>query len=1139
MSDISPPPSSALRVLLVEDDEDDYVLTRGLLASIDSVKVELSWAPGYDEGLALVRARSFDVVLLDYRLGRHTGLDFLGRLPLEGVPPVILLTGQQSDGTDVQAMRLGAADYLSKDGLNSTMLERAIRYAVERYQAQMARSDAERSYELLVDSVGAIVWRCDPVSLGITFVNRAAEEMLGYPVSRWTAEPSFWTRHIHEEDRKLAAAACAAAAAERSPQTFNCRMTAADGGVVWLRTTVRAVSRSGQLELAGVMVDITAIKEAEEKLRLLDRALAAVGEGILITDAGQEDDPIIYVNPAFERITGYGAGEVLGRNCRFLQGEGTRPRDIAALRAAVKSRHPRSGEILNYRSDGTPFWNRLSIVPIRNDAGQVTHFVGVQRDVTRQRAAREELEASHTLLRTIIDGTPDAVFAKDVHGRYLLVNRAAAEILGRDPGEVIGRTDEELLGAESGEVFREADLRVIASGEPHVTEESAATSVGMRTYHALKSPIRGPDGQVRGVVGISRDITERREMEEALRRSNELFELVLRATNDVIWDWDVVSQTVRWSEGITRTFGYPPPETTSLEWWGDRVHPDDAERVLRTLHQALEDTGVWAQEYRYRRADGSYVVVLDRGQVLHDANGAPIRMIGSMQDITERQRLVAALEQSEAHYRRLVSRAPQAIYAVDSAGRFAEANPAAAELLQRPLEEVVGLDFLAVIASEDQARALELFEGIMSGRQETAQSELRIVRPSGEKRQVFIDGVPIRDDAGQVIGGHGLARDITEEREQDQRVRRAERLATVGTLVGGVAHELNNPLAAVVGLTGLLLMDDQPAALRADLETIQREAKRMGEIVANLRRLSRDSAASTRAREAVDLNDVVRHILRTRSYSLRTQNVEVREDLDPALPAVLADRGQLEQVVLNLVVNAEQAMHGRPGSVLIVRTRRGIGGVSIHVVDNGGGMDNAVLQRIFDPFFTTKKPGEGTGLGLSLVHNMVAEHGGDIQVDSTLDSGTTFRIDLPALTEVGEHSREVAEGGSQAPPAPLRVLVVDDEDAVRSVIARYLRRRGHAVDEAADGAEALRLIEAASAPHEVIISDLRMPGVGGAEFLSHLRARGDGIAHRLVFLTGDTAREDLDAAAADMDVPVLTKPIELEALGRWVEQRAR
>ncbi|HEV2146450.1 MAG TPA: ATP-binding protein [Longimicrobiaceae bacterium] len=234
------------------------------------------------------------------------------------------------------------------------------------------------------------------------------------------------------------------------------------------------------------------------------------------------------------------------------------------------------------------------------------------------------------------------------------------------------------------------------------------------------------------------------------------------------------------------------------------------------------------------------------------------------------------------------------------------------------------------------------------------------------------------------------------EAEPGTRVPRAERLASLGALVSGAAHELNNPLAAIKSFAQLLLLDERPAEDREALEAIEREAARAASIVADLRLAVRQTERSAGARTPVQLNEVVRQVLALRGYALQTHGVEVRDDLAGDLPLVLAVRGELEQVVLNLVLNAEHALAGHPGERrLEVRTRPGALGVSLHVVDSGPGIPEDHLERIFDPSWTTPEPGKGTGLGLGPVHGIVAEHGGTIRVHSEPGRGAAFTVELP------------------------------------------------------------------------------------------------------------------------------------------------
>ena len=505
---------------------------------------------------------------------------------------------------------------------------------------------------------------------------------------------------------------------------------------------------------------------------------------------------------------------------------------------------------------------------------------------------------------------------------------------------------------------------------------------------------------------------------------------------------------------------------------------------------------------------------------------------GIARDITDKQELMAEMRLLHLALGSL----SQGVSIVDESGRVVFVN--------RAYTEILGIG--------SAAAAQEYLDGLVLDAEAREQNEeiLRATREQGEWSGLVWR--PRMDDARRVPldlfvsavevpqGGciFTIVQDATDRLDRERHLRRAERLAGLGTLVGGVAHELNNPLTAIKGFSSLMLMDARTADDREALEVMKREADRAAQIVANLRRLARGTQEEDVPRERVDLNEVVRHVLQVRGYSLGTHNIGVVSELDPELPPILGDRGQMEQVLLNLVVNAEQALAGRPEPRLVLRTLRCERGVSVHVTDNGPGIPARELERIFDPFFTTKAPGEGMGLGLALVHGMVADHGGRVHVDSEAGEGTTFRIDFPRAAD--EPHREQAPAPADVEPSePLRVLVVDDEDSIRRTLARFLGRRGHSVSVAAEGGEALRLVDEAEDGFDVILSDVRMPGLSGDLLHARLRERGDGMDRRLIFMSGDALGDQTADALAGAEVPVILKPFDMDALARTVEAVGR
>jgi PAS domain S-box-containing protein len=869
--------------------------------------------------------------------------------------------------------------------------------------------------------------------------------------------------------------------------------------------------------------------------------------------------------------------------------------------------------------------------------------------------AQEQFREAALSYRSLWDSLTDLVYILDLDGHVLTVNDAVVARYGYRPEEVLGSTPAILAApglVDLDQMF--TAIRRAVDGETQRFEFWAQTKDG-EIFPKEVVLNRGEYFGAPVVIAVARDITKRKEAEVAIRESEERFRQLAEGVNEVFWLYDFATQQtiyvnprfhVIWGRTLEELYEEPGG-------WASTLHPADRDRVVAQME--LRRGQEYEMEYRIVRPDGEVRWIRDRGYPIRDALGRVYRTAGVAEDITEQKRVEAERAAAEAHYRRLVMRAPHAIFVIDAKGYLTEVNPAGAEIMDLLPTELLGRHFSEVLAPEDVENGRATVAELMAGMIDHVEVELSAARPSGERRTLALILTGIVED-GAVIGIHGTARDITEERARqeevrllasalecleegvtisrfdgqilyansrhakllgydreagglpnaaefipdeaerrtmeemyrtvaelgtwtgrvrrrardgrvirmelivsrvdrenkdsvvfnisrdigteilkEQQLRRVERLASVGTLIGGVAHELNNPLHAIRNFAELLLMEERGSEDQEALDIIKREADRAAKIVSDLRLIARETQEGDGAREAVDLNDIVHHVLKVRRYSLETGNVVVQEEFSPDLPSVLANRGEIEQVVMNLAVNAEQAMAGQKRERrLVVRTRATSGGASVHVIDTGPGIPHWQLERIFDPFFTTKAPGEGTGLGLSLVHGIVAEHGGEIHVDSKVGKGTEFRVDLPrapfaAPAPVAEH----------VPPPTARslsVLVVDDEDSVRRVSARYLRRMGHEVDSAMDGGEALRLLD--NRHYDVILSDLRMPGLSGEDLFHHLRDRGGGLERRLIFMTGDAASEQAARMLAAAEVPVLIKPVSLEALSRAIERVA-
>jgi PAS domain S-box-containing protein len=514
--------------------------------------------------------------------------------------------------------------------------------------------------------------------------------------------------------------------------------------------------------------------------------------------------------------------------------------------------------------------------------------------------------------------------------------------------------------------------------------------------------------------------------------------------------------------------------------------------------------------------------------------------------IADREHTEEQLQQSEERYRSLIERAYYGIYRSSVGGRFLEVNDALVRMLAyESADELLQLDIntaLYVDVSERDA----IVQLARSG-QLPDWMEVKWLRKDGAVITVRVTAQPRYTRTGEIEYFEGIAEDVTSRHRQEEMLRRSERMASLGTTLAGVAHELNNPLTAVIGFAQIMLREERSADDRSGLETIYREAARAARIVKDLLTFTRRQEATRPGR--VDVNAVVEYIVSTRRYSLETRGVRCVMRLAPEMPLVAGDASQLEQVVLNLIVNAEHALSealDAPRSAEGDTSPRGTIGIStsvdrdlvvVEVADTGCGIPPDDMTRIWDPFWTTKAEGEGTGLGLSVVHGIVSAHSGSIDVQSTVGAGTTFTLRFPRSRDGVSRVtpvRGTAVVNDAHAAQPLDVLVIDDESSITTFLSQYLGSRGHAVLTAQSGPQALTIARAGA--FDVIVCDLRMPGMDGLETMRALRAMPNGDRPRYILSTGATlGAAVLDAAEALRVDAVVPKPYDIEQLRRAVE----
>jgi PAS domain S-box-containing protein len=631
------------------------------------------------------------------------------------------------------------------------------------------------------------------------------------------------------------------------------------------------------------------------------------------------------------------------------------------------------------------------------------------------------------------------------------------------------------------------------------------------------------------VQATVRDITVRKRAEEMLRASEERFRIAAEMANDIIYEWDL-KQSVEWSGKIDEMLGYEPGKfPRTLDGWAASVHPDDLEHTMAGIQAHLEGGAPYAVEYRVRRKDGIYRWWSARGAVARTPDGKPVRWIGSVTDITARKQA----EERNREQASLLDNANEAIYvtALDctilywNRGSERTYGWTSAEALSRKTTELTSPD----LAATEALTAVLLKEGRWLG-------ERWQMTKSGGMVEVFSRLTLVRNEQGQRQSVFVIDTDITEKKQLEAQFLRSQRLESIGALASGIAHDLNNVLAPI--LMGAPLVREKVKDQTAShlLEIMESSAKRGAAIVRQVLTFARGVEGKRAPLQP-------RHLLwEQERLAAETfpKGIRVESDVAADLWPVLGDATQLHQALMNLCINARDAMPG--GGVLtleaanIVLSKEAaekIPGAQpgsfacLRVTDTGTGIPPEIQAKLFEPFFTTKAVGKGTGLGLSTALGIVRSHGGFVRVASKVGQGSTFELYLPAVP-----AEQVAVKKDSATPWPRAlgegILVVDDEAAIREVVRQTLKEFGYRVITAAHGTEALRIFQERRQEIQVVLTDMMMPEMDGPTLVAALR--GIDPAVRIIGITGASDKMGMGDLKTLALSAMLAKPFTINKL---------
>jgi two-component system cell cycle sensor histidine kinase/response regulator CckA len=612
---------------------------------------------------------------------------------------------------------------------------------------------------------------------------------------------------------------------------------------------------------------------------------------------------------------------------------------------------------------------------------------------------------------------------------------------------------------------------------------------------------RDESGRPVRIGGVNIDITNRKHMEEELRQSEERFRLAVKATNDAVWDIDLVAGTVSWNEAYATIYGRPSETSKSWQWWIDNIHPDDRERVSGGLRSAINGgESTWTCEYRFQRIDGTWAHIDDRAYIARDQSGSAWRVIGAMQDLTQRKRAEGELRESEERFRRVFEDGPLGLALVGKNYHFEKVNGALCRMVGYSEVELLQRSFVDITHPDDLQADLELAERLFRGEMPFYKLQKRYIKKSGEIIWIDLTGSVIRDKDGEVMYGLAMIEDITEVKRTQEEALAGQKLESLGVLAGGIAHDFNNLLGGILASTEVALTEyAEGLDVGEELQRVKTASIRGAEIV---RELMIYAGEKSPAFEPVDISAVVDEMLQLLKVSISKQTT-LKVELAPEPSFILANPAQIRQVVMNLVINASEAIGERPGTirattgkVRLSQESRGSSGANLpegdymrlEVADTGSGMTPEVQARIFDPFFTTKRAGRG--LGLAAVRGIIQSHGGTINLESASDQGSSFQILLPCVDQAMPETMDftVTPLAYKAGSANgITVLIVEDEQLLRLAVSKKLRMDGFSVIEAGDGTTGASLFRENEPKIDVVLLDVTLPGKSSQELLEELQ----------------------------------------------------
>jgi PAS domain S-box-containing protein len=1104
--------SSPCSILHLEDNRDDAELIRDTLRT-EGVSCCLIQVKDRKEFVAALERRNFDLILADQSLPSFNGTAAL-QLARSTCPevPFIFLSGTMDEARAAQSLHDGASDYVPKEELSrlAPTIRRAIEVVHERNERRRAEAERDRFFTLSVDLLCVLGF-----DGRLKRLNPSWEKALGFSMANFQSKPLLG--FVHPQDRAATAGHFEKLIRKNQPVHFESRFRRRDGSCLWLQWN--AIPLAEEQVIYASARDITGIKNAQAALRQSEKYFRSLIENASdIISVLNADSTFRYQSPSVVRILGYQPGEMTGTNALDYLHPEDRPRIAAILRQTL----PRVGRIerVEFRfrhKEGA--WRVLEAIGrVWEDASGAPCVIVNSRDITERNQSADALRLSEARIRAVVESSLDGVITMDQEGRVVDFNPAAEKIFGYPRHKVPGQPLASLIiPAELREEYQRGFEEHLETGESQLVGRRIET-IAMRK-DGTEFPIELAISRIAcpgapHFTACLRDITDRKRAETEIQKlaafprlnPSAVFEFAndgsLSYFNDAALD-------------IAKALGENHPS---------RLLPPDTVAIVRNCLTLGQSKLRYETQIGRRTLSWAFYPIIASGVVHCYAC-----------DITERKHSEEQIREQAA----LLDKAQDAILVRDLEHRIVYWNKSAERIFGWTAEEVAGRNALELISQKEGPEFLDALKAVLDTGEWNG--ELRQATKSGAEVILESRWTLVRNDQGQPKSILVLSTDISEKKQLEAQFLRAQRLESIGTLASGIAHDLNNILAPIMMSVDLLqetLVDQSHARL---LETLRSSAQRGAEMVKQILSFTRGQDGGRALINLKHLVSEVSKIVReTFPKNIQVTTVNAR-DLWP----ILADTTQVHQILMNLCVNARDAM--ADGGALTIQTENLLiapqgndhatkpgSYVVLTVADTGTGIPPEIREKIWSPFFTMKPQGKGTGLGLSTVLTIVKAHEGFIQTESEMGKGTCFRIFLPAAEAT---TKVAAPHETAAPPTGRgeRILVIDDERAFQEITRAIFVKYGYRVITASDGTEAVALFAQHRDDIALVMTDMVMPFLDGPATIDALRRLDPSIP--IIAASGLNESEKFVESLAD--ATFLLKPFTTENLLTAVNQALR